>query len=66
MHSATKDDQKSKPQIFKFCDSTKGGADIVYQLNDYYSTEVKSLSWVMMALNYMLDAARVSAKKYVV
>ena len=29
MYSATKDDQKFKPQIFKFYDFTKSGTDIV-------------------------------------
>ena len=38
MHSCTKDDNKSKPQIFKFYDFTKGGTDIVNQMNDYFIT----------------------------
>ena len=62
MHSCTKDDNKSKPQIFKFYDFTKGGTDIFDQMNDYFSTRAKSLRWVMIVLYYMLDTARVNAK----
>ena len=45
MHSCTKDDNKSKPQIIKFYDFTKGGTDIVDQMNDYFTTRAKSLRW---------------------
>ena len=38
MHSCTKDDNNSKPQIFKFYDFAKGGTDIVNQMNDYFIT----------------------------
>ena len=62
MHSCTKDDNKSKPQIFNFYDFTKGGTDIVDQMNDYFTTRAKSLRWVMIVLYYMLDTARVNAK----
>ena len=62
MHSCTKDDNKSKPQIFKFYDFTKGGTDIVDQMNDYFTTRAKSLRWVMIVLYYMLHTARVNAK----
>ena len=60
--SCTKDDSKSKPQVFKFCDFTKGGTDIVDQMNDYLTTRAKSLRWVMIVLYYMLDLAHVNAK----
>ena len=33
---------KQKPQITKLYDFTKGGTDIVDQLNDYDTTQVKS------------------------
>ena len=62
LHCCTKDDQKSKPQISKFYDFTKGGTDIVDQMNDYFITRVKSLRWVMIVLYYMLDTTRVNAK----
>ena len=62
LHSCTKDDNKSKPQIFKFYNFTKGGADIVDQINDHFITRVKSLRWVMIVLYYMQDTARVNTK----
>ena len=51
-----------KPQIIKFFDFKKGGMDIVEQLNDYHSTTSKSCSWVMVALSYMLNTARLNGK----
>ena len=42
LHGKTIDDGKEKPQIIKFFDFTKGGTDIVDQLNDYYTTRSKS------------------------
>ena len=48
MHSCTKDDNKSKPQIFKFYDFTKGETDIVDRMNNYFTTRAKSLRWVMI------------------
>ena len=62
MHSCTKDENKSKPQIFTFYGFTKGGPDIVDQMNDYCTTRAKSLRWVMIVLYYMLDTVRVNAK----
>ena len=62
MHGKTIDDGKEKPQTIKFYDFTKGGTDIVDQLNDYYTTRSKSCRWVMVALSYMLDTARVNGK----
>ena len=48
MDSATKDDEKFKPQIAKFYNFTKGSTDIVDQLNAYYSSRAKLLRWIMM------------------
>ena len=62
MHSCTKDDNKSKPQIFKFYDFTKGGTDIVDQMNDYFTTRAKSLRRAVIVLYHMLDTARVILK----
>ena len=39
VHSCTKDDNKSKPQIFKFYYFTKGGTDIADQMNDFSPPE---------------------------
>ena len=49
LHDKTSDDCKEKPQIIKFYDIkfydfTKGGTDIVDQLNDYY--RVDGLWWL--------------------
>ena len=62
LHDKTIDDDKEKPQIIQFYDFTKGGMDIVDQLNDYYTTRSKSCHWVMVALLYMLDTARVNGR----
>ena len=62
MHSSIKDDNKSEPQIFKFYDFTKGGIDIVDQMNDYFPNRAKSLRWVIIVVYYMLETARVNAK----
>ena len=62
LHDKTIDDGKGKRQIIKFYDFTKGGEDKVDQLNDYYTTGSKSCRWVMVALSYMLDRARVNGK----
>ena len=40
MDACTKDDDKFKPQIFKFYDFTKGGMDIVNQMNDFFTTKI--------------------------
>ena len=62
LHGKKIDNDKEKPQIIKFYDFTKGETDIVDQLNDYYTTKSKSCRWVMVALSYMLDTARVNGK----
>ena len=62
MHSCTKEDNKSKPQIFNFYDFTKGGTDIVDQMNDYFTTRAKSLRRAVIVLYHMLDTARVILK----
>ena len=48
----TKDDQKDKPAIYKLYDFSKGGTDIVDQLNDFYSTRTKFLRWVIVSMFY--------------
>ena len=62
LHYCTKDDQKSKPQIFKFYGFTKRGTDIVDQINDYFTTRAKSSRWVIIVLYYMLENTQVNAK----
>ena len=41
-HMKMFNDRKAKPQIIKLYDFTKGGSDIVDQLNDYYTTQPES------------------------
>ena len=62
LHGKTIDDITEKPLIKKFCDFIEGGTDTVDQLNNYYTTQAKSCSWVMMSLFYMLDTSRVNEK----
>ena len=62
MDDCIKDDNKFKPQIFKFYDFTKGGMDIVDQLNDFFTTHAKSDRWAIVVLYYMLDTTRVNLK----
>ena len=45
LHKKTKDDKKEKPAIYKLYDFTKGGTDIVDQMNDCYTTRAKTLRW---------------------
>ena len=58
----TKDDNKQKPSIYKFYDFTKGGTDIVDQLNDFYTTRSKSKRWDILTLFYMLGMIRINSK----
>ena len=51
----TINDSKEKPQVMKVYNFTKGGTDIVYQPNGYYTTQAKSCVWVMVALFCMVD-----------
>ena len=62
IHSCTKDDNKSKHEIFKFYDFTKGGTDIIDQINDYFTTRAKYLRRVLIVFYYMLGTACVNAK----
>ena len=66
LHDKTIYDDKEKPQIIKFYNFIKGGANIVDQWNEYYTTSSKSCQWVMVALSYMLDTARVNGENRVV
>ena len=59
LHGVTKN-EVIKPAIYQFYDFTKGGTDIVDQMNDYYSNKAKSLRWGMVALYYMTGPFGVS------
>ena len=62
MDACTNNDDKFKPKIFKFYDFTKGGTDIVDQMNDFFTTRAKSNRWAMVVLYYMLNTTRVNSK----
>ena len=59
---ATRDDGYHKPAIIKLYNFTKGGTDIVDQLNDYHTCRSPTFRWDVMALFYMLDTIRVNSK----
>ena len=51
LNRITRDDYKQKPGIYKFHDFTKGGTDIVDQLNDYYMVWSQSNRWDLVAFS---------------
>ena len=58
----TKDDGKSKPAITRFYDFTKGGTNIVDQLNDYCSCRARTKRCDLLSVFYILDTVRVNTK----
>ena len=61
MKKKTKDDKRDKPAICKFYDFTKGGTDIVDQMN-IYTNRAKTSRWSALAFYYMLVTIRAYAK----
>ena len=59
--ATTKDDNKSKPAVYKLYDISKGGTDIIDQRMGFYSCKSKSKRWAMNAFSYVLDTCRVNA-----
>ena len=59
---ATRDDGYHKPTIIKLYDFTKGGTDIVDQLNYCHTRRSRTFIWDVVALFYMLDTIRVNSK----
>lgn len=57
-----KDGNKQRQSIYRFYELTKGGKDIVDQLNDFYTTRSKSKRWDILIFFYMLDTIRVNLK----
>ena len=45
LNGITRDDNKQKSCTYKFHDFTKGGTNIVDQLNDYYTVHSQSNRW---------------------
>ena len=62
MNKKAEDDKNDKPAIQKFCEFTKGGTDIVDQMNAFYTTRAKTSRWSVLTFYYMLDTIRVNAK----
>ena len=59
--ATTKDDNKSKPVIYKLYDFSKRGTDIIDYRMGFYSCKSKSKRWAMNAFSYVLDTCRVNA-----
>ena len=63
LNGITRDDDKQKPGVYKFYDFTKGGTDLVDQLNDYYRGRCQSSRWDLVAFYYTLDTIHVNSKR---
>ena len=50
-----------KLALYKLCDYTKGGTDIVDQKINFYSSKTKSRKWTTIAFSYLLDICRINA-----
>ena len=59
--ATTKDDNKSKPAIYKLYDFSNDGTDIIDQRMGFHSCKSKSKRWTMNALSYVLDTCQVNA-----
>ena len=62
LNGITRDGNKQKPGIYKFCDFTKIGTDLVDQLNDYYTVRYQRNRWNLVAFCYILNTIRVNSK----
>ena len=59
--ATAKNDDKSKPAIYKLYDFSKGETDIIDQKMGSYSCKSKSKRWAMNVFSYVLDTRRVNA-----
>ena len=59
--ATTKDDNKSKPAIYKLYDFSNDETDIIDQRMGFHSCKSKSKRWTMNALSYVLDTCQVNA-----
>ena len=48
-------DQRKKPQVHTMYDHTKGGVDVVDLLSTIHSTRIKTKTWPLNALAFILD-----------
>lgn len=55
LDGVSRDDGYREPAIIKFYDFTKGGTDVVDQLNDCHTYQSQVFTWDAVALLYMLD-----------
>ena len=56
------DDGKKKPAIIKFYDFTKGGTDIIDQVNDFHTCRTQTYRWDLVVLFYILDTIKTNSK----
>ena len=49
-----------KPALYKLCDFTKGGTDIVDQKITFYLCKTKSRKWTTIAFSYLLDICHIN------
>ena len=54
------DDNKNKAALYKLCDFTKAGNDIVNQRMGFYTCKFKSRKWSMVSFSYIVDMACVN------
>ena len=57
----TKDDGKSKLEIYKVYDFTKGGTDVINQRMGFYTCKPKSRKWSITVFSYVIDMAHVNS-----
>ena len=62
LQGVTIDDGKKKPAIIKFYDFTKGGTDIVDQINDFHTCRTQTYRWDLVVLFYILDTIKTNSK----
>ena len=55
LNGVTKNVNKKKLNIYKIYNFTKGGMDIVAQLNDYHNVRSQSNGWNVVAFYYVFD-----------
>ena len=52
-------DLRKKPALYKLCDYTKRGTDIVHQTISFNSCKIKSQKWTTITFSYLLDTCRI-------
>ena len=57
----SKDDGKSKLEIYKVYHFTKGGTDIIDERMGFYTCQPKSRKWTITAFSYVIDMGRVNS-----